>query len=462
MRDAVIELYKKFDGEKVVGIYDNNTPAWFLRDPELIKRITVKEFDHFVNHKVTKSTNDNLFGLSVFAMADQKWKDMRSTLSPAFTGSKMRLMFDLIKEVSEQGVEYLKKREARDSEIIMEMKDFFNRFMNDAIATTAFGIRTNSLEDENNKFFKMGKAVINFTFFKLQFLFFFNFKVISKFLNMRLLNKKYDDYFKTLVIDNMKYRKENKIVRNDVINILMDAKGMSLTENGAKPIREWTDEEIVAQCFVFFFGGLDTVSQGLTFTTYELMANPDCQKKLMKEIEETTKILNGQPLNYETMSKMKYMDAVVNEVLRLWGGAPTLDRVCSRDFVVEDNENGNILIQQGDIVFIPVSGIHTDSQYYADPNKFDPSRFYENDSPVNETTYLPFGAGPRKCIANRFALMEIKTVLFYLLGSYSIRLCSKSHVPLELKPGMQLQSKHGFWVKMVPTNTEDHKKWINS
>ncbi|KAL5283306.1 hypothetical protein ACFFRR_005906 [Megaselia abdita] len=191
-------------------------------------------------------------------MADQKWKDMRSTLSPAFTGSKMRLMFDLIKEVSEQGVEYLKKREARDSEIIMEMKDFFNRFMNDAIATTAFGIRTNSLEDENNKFFKMGKAVINFTFFKLQFLFFFNFKVISKFRNMRLLNKKYDDSFK---IDNMKYRKENNIVRNDVINILMDAKGMSLTENGAKPIREWTDEEIVAQCFVFFFGGLDTVSQ---------------------------------------------------------------------------------------------------------------------------------------------------------------------------------------------------------
>lgn len=164
----------------MVGIFDNNTPAWFLRDPEIIKKITVKEFDHFVNHKVTKNANDNLFGLSVFAMADQKWKDMRSTLSPAFTGSKMRLMFDLIKEVSEEAIKHLKRKEEKDSEIVMEMKDFFNRFMNDAIATTAFGIRTDSLEDEHNKFYQMGKAVIKFTFFKLQFLFFFNFKVISK------------------------------------------------------------------------------------------------------------------------------------------------------------------------------------------------------------------------------------------------------------------------------------------
>lgn len=279
---------------------------------------------------------------------------------------------------------------------------------------------------------------------------------------MRIFNKKYDDYFKRLVVDNMKYRKENKIVRNDVINILMDAKGMSLTENGAKPLREWTDEEIVAQCFVFFFGGLDTVSQSLSFTTYELMANEDCQKKLIKEVEETNKALNGQPLTYDDLGKMKYMSAVLDEVLRLWGGAPTIDRVCSKDFVVEDNENGDVLIQKGDIVFIPISGIHTDPQYYENPNKFDPNRFYENESLANETTFMPFGAGPRKCIANRFALMEIKTVLYYVLSSYSIRTCSKSHIPLELKPGFQLQSKHGFWVKLMPTNTVEHEKWMSS
>lgn len=279
-------------------------------------------------------------------------------------------------------------------------------------------------------------------------------------MNLRVLNKKYDDYFKKLVIDNMKYRKENNIVRNDVINILMDAKGMSLTENGAKPLREWSDEEIVAQCFVFFFGGLDTVSQGLSFCIYELMANPDCQQRLITEVEEIKAELNGQPLTYDSLSKMKYMDAILDEVLRIWTAAPTLDRVCSKDFVVENLENGKVLIQKGDVVFVPVAGIHTDPQYYPDPLKFDPNRFYENRA--NELIYMPFGAGPRKCIANRFALMEIKTVLYYLLNSYSIRMCSKSHVPMELKSGFQLQSKHGFWVKLMPTNTEEHQKWISA
>lgn len=143
-----------------------------------MKQITVKEFDHFVNHKVSKNKNGGLFGLSVFSMKDQKWKDMRSTLSPAFTGIKMRLMFDLIKEVSEQSVRYLKDK--KQTHIEIEMRDFFSRFMNDTIASTAFGINIDSLKDENNTFYQMGKAVIKFTFFKLQFLFFFNFKIISK------------------------------------------------------------------------------------------------------------------------------------------------------------------------------------------------------------------------------------------------------------------------------------------
>lgn len=279
---------------------------------------------------------------------------------------------------------------------------------------------------------------------------------------MRFLNKKYDDYFMNLIIENMNYRKKHNIVRNDVINILMDAKGMSVSENGAKPLRKWTDEELVAQSFVFFFGGLDTVAQALSFTTYELLANPNVQKKLIKKIEELKESLNGRTLTYEDLSKLKYMDAVIDESLRIWSPAPMLDRVCTKNFVIEDSEKGNIELKEGNIIFIPVSGFQTDPKYYEDPDTFNVDRFYGDQSHSNDVTYLPFGAGPRKCIANRFALMEIKTTLYYLLGSFSIRKCSKSVVPVELKPGFQLQSKHGFWVNLVETNTSEHRTWLNS
>ena len=102
-------------------------PVYFVRDPELIKQITVKEFDHFVNHRIKIDENiEPMFGRGLFSMRDQRWKDMRSTLSPAFTGSKMRNMFSLVDDCSINTINYLLK-EANGKPLAIEMKDFFTR-----------------------------------------------------------------------------------------------------------------------------------------------------------------------------------------------------------------------------------------------------------------------------------------------------------------------------------------------
>ena len=100
---------------------------YFIRDPELIKEISVKHFDHFVNHRGTIDENiEPLFGRSLLSMHDQRWKDMRSTLSPAFTGSKMRSMFSLVADCSNDTINYLLK-EANGKPLEIEMKDLFTR-----------------------------------------------------------------------------------------------------------------------------------------------------------------------------------------------------------------------------------------------------------------------------------------------------------------------------------------------
>ncbi|KAL5283301.1 hypothetical protein ACFFRR_005903 [Megaselia abdita] len=463
--DLIVDLHKKFEGEQIVGIFDNNNPAFMIRDPEIIKKITVKEFDHFTNHRsFLDPENGGLFGLSLFTMKNQKWKDMRSTLSPAFTGSKMRLMFDLIREVSEQGIKFLKNHKDIKTGVEIDIKPFFTRFTNDVIASTAFGIKIDSLADEKNEFYQMGKTVTNFTSIQnFKFFFFFNFKYLAKVFKMRLFDQKYDDYFIQLVTDAMKYRKEKQIVRNDLINILMDAKGVSVTENGPKPLREWTDEDLVAQCFLFFFAGFETVSTAMSFAAHELMANPDIQKRLIREIEEVKETLNGKPLSYEALNGMKYLDAVVNETLRKWPGAPAIDRVCNEDYVVEDVDKKKVVIKKNEVVFIPVAGIHYDPEFYPNPTVFDPDRFFENTNDINEFNYMPFGVGPRKCIANRFALMETKVILFNLLSDFSFRKGEKSVIPMVLDPnGFQIKAKHGCFVKLVQNNTPEHEQWINS
>ena len=170
---------------RIAGTFNNNKPMFMLRDPEVIKSVTVKEFDHFVNHgDFFDPDNAGLFGLSLFAMRDQKWKDMRSTLSPAFTGSKMRLMFELIRDVSSQTMNYLKQHENYKNGIELDIILLLTRFANDVIASTAFGLKIDSISDEKNEFYQMGKVATNFTAWKnIKFLICGNFKPIAKVLS---------------------------------------------------------------------------------------------------------------------------------------------------------------------------------------------------------------------------------------------------------------------------------------
>lgn len=160
-----------------------------VRDPDLIKQITIKDFDHFINHRdifATSSDDDphdmsNLFGSSLFSMRDARWKDMRSTLSPAFTGSKMRQMFQLMNQVAKEAVDCLKSDQLSQQETDLDMKDYCTRFTNDVIASTAFGLQVNSFKERENTFYMMGKKMTTFNFWQnIKFMLFFALKHLNK------------------------------------------------------------------------------------------------------------------------------------------------------------------------------------------------------------------------------------------------------------------------------------------
>lgn len=106
----------------------------------------------------------------------------------------------------------------------------------------------------------------------------------------------------------------------------------------------------------------------------------------------------------------------------------------------------------GDAVWIPIYGIHSDPKYYPNPEKFDPERFSnENKHKINSSTYMPFGVGPRNCIGSRFALMECKAVLFYLLSAFTFEVSEKTQIPLRLaKEQFRIVAEKGFWIHLKP------------
>lgn len=161
--------------------------------------------------------------------------------------------------------------------------------------------------------------------------------------------------------------------------------------------------------------------------------NPDIQERLIEEIDSTNRTLNGTHVTYEELSKMKYMDMVLNEVLRLYPPFVLNDRLCTKDFKLEDGKTAMEFVK-GDQLWIPVHCYHHDQDYWSEPDKFDPERFSEeNKSNINPAHYIPFGMGPRQCIANRFSLLEGKVAFYYLLKDFTINVSAKTEIPMRIR-----------------------------
>lgn len=97
---------------------------------------------------------------------------------------------------------------------------------------------------------------------------------------------------------------------------------------------------------------------------------------------------------------------------------------------------------------MPIYGLHHDPKYFKDPEQFDPERFNDENKPkIVPYTYMPFGAGPRKCIGYRFALLEIKILFFYLLRTYEIVTVEKTQIPVKMcKKALNMTPEDGLWL----------------
>lgn len=403
-------------------------PTYILRDPELYKLIAVKNFESFVDHRfIIEPQMDSLMGNTLFLMRGEKWRKMRTTLSPAFTGSKMRHMFELVREVAVESKDFLLDTffPTVGCEMSMEMTDFYSRVTNDTIASCAFGLKINSLIDRNNEFYETGCKLQHLnsvkSFMKIWCL--RAFPWLFEKLHIEFVDSNIRKVFSTLVLQNIETRRVNNIIRPDLIDLLVNAKRGSI----------WSDDEIISQAFVFFLAGFDTTMWVLIAVTYELALNPTIQQRLIAEIDEVENLSENDDITFDDLNKIKYLDMIVMEVLRIHSPAVLIDRLCSKRFHLKD-DNLNVHIEKGDHIWIPIYCFHHNPKYFPNPEVFDPERFSEeNRKHINQAHYVPFGMGPRSCIGGRFALMEVKLIIYYMFRQFTFQCTPKTEVPMKIK-----------------------------
>ncbi|XP_050346010.1 cytochrome P450 9e2-like isoform X1 [Nymphalis io] len=400
---------------------------------------------------------------------------MRSTLSPAFTSSKIKLMLPFIEEVGEQMIRTLKmKIKESDGFIDVDCKDLTSRSATDVIASCAFGLKVDSQTEKNNQFYEKGKSAS--TFKLRQMLLFFTLSAcpfLVKVFKITIFSNKTRDFFIDLVLSTMKDREARSIIRPDMIHLLMEAKKGKLSHDekgsddinqdtgfatveepsiGKKTIdREWSDIDLVAQAVLFFIGGFESVSTSMSHTLRELALHPEIQERLAKEIKEHHAKNDGK-LNFNSIQNMTYMDMVISEVLRLWPPAVALDRLCTKDYNMgkpNDTTEKYFIMRKGEVLWIPVWCFHRDPKYFPNPNKFDPERFSnENKHKINPMAYMPFGLGPRNCIGSRFALCEMKTLLYQILLHLKVSSSEKTVLSGRLaNDSFNIRLAGGYWFR---------------
>ena len=201
---------------------------------------------------------------------------------------------------------------------------------------------------------------------------------------------------------------------NDFLSILLRAR-----DDEGRPM---DNEQLIDECLTLFGAGHETTAVALTWAWYLLAQHPEQYRKLQ---EEAQSVLGGRAATYADLSKLPYSQQIFKETLRMYPPAYAMSRAALKDVVIDGYQ-----VHKGDVVLIVPYTMHNRPDYFPRPFEFDPERFTpEREKQLPRYAYLPFGAGPRICIGNYFAMMEGQLLLSTLA----------QRVTFELVPGQEIK-----------------------
>jgi cytochrome P450 len=197
-----------------------------------------------------------------------------------------------------------------------------------------------------------------------------------------------------------------------------------------------TDQQLRDESMTLFLAGHETTATALSWTFYLLSQHPEIADKLRAEVDSVLE--HGRAPTVEDFPRLDYTRRVLTESMRLYPPVPGADRQA-----IAPNEVLGININIGDIVLVSPLVTHHDPRWYPEPERFDPDRWLpERAEAVPKFAYFPFGGGPRKCIGERFAWIEIVLMLATFSRDWSFELALDAQIRAKLN--ITLRPAHGI------------------
>ncbi|KAK7073668.1 Cytochrome P450 4V2, partial [Halocaridina rubra] len=205
-----------------------------------------------------------------------------------------------------------------------------------------------------------------------------------------------------------------------------------------------TTEDIREEVDTFMFEGHDTTAAAINWSLYLLGCHPDLQARVHEELDAIFGD-DDRPVTMADLREMKYTENCIKEALRIFPSVPFIARELQEEAIID-----NYRIPAGTTVMIVTYRLHRDPEQFPRPEVFDPDRFLpENVQNRHPYAYVPFSAGPRNCIGQKFALMEEKIVVASVLRHFRVESTTRRE-DLKLLGELILRPENGNALKLFP------------
>lgn len=397
--------------------------AFLLTKPDYLKHVYLDHSKNYLKQTKAWKVFQLIFGQGLLTSEGELWRKQRKLMQPSFHRERIAGFVEVMKRTTQSMLEDWSKFENKKSfDLASEMMALTLEIVGETLLGTKMKHQAKGIAEAL-------PIILEFTIYRTT-------RIVSlplsfptpKHREFKRALKLLRDVARKVIQDRISSQQENA----DLLSMLMAARD-EVTGEGM------SDEELLDEVMTIFLAGHETTANAMTWAFYLLSQHPEVEVQIR---EELAKVLQGRAVQFEDLPKLNYLERVIKEVLRLYPPAWFMGRLAMEDDVID-----GYAIPKNSIVFLSPYVTQHQAEYWSEPEKFNPDRFLpENFSKQHRYSYIPFGAGPRQCIGNHFAMMEMQVILAMILQKYHLSLAPGHEVAMD--PQITLRPKDGMKMQL--------------